>query len=126
MLLNLSNHPSFTWPADQISVAQAAYGEVLDLAFPAIDPLWTSEEVQKLATQYAQEILALEPRPQAVHLMGEMTFSFCLLGILQAQGLFCIASTTQRKVIEKAPGHKEVQFEFVQFRNYPFIATKTL
>jgi hypothetical protein len=55
--------------------------------------------------------------PQAVHLMGEMTFTFRLVTMLQAAGIPCIASTTHRTV-EERDGKKIVQFEFVQFRPY--------
>lgn len=118
MLLNLSNHPSLTWSVTQLSAAQEAYSGVIDLPFPAIDPTWTKQEIQALAEQYVATILALDPVPTAVHLMGELTFSFALVGLLQALGITCVASTARRQVIEKAPGHKEAIFEFVQFRAY--------
>ena len=37
MFINFTNHPSAQWSAEQKAAAQA-YGEVIDLAFPAIDP----------------------------------------------------------------------------------------
>jgi len=37
-LINLSNHPSGNWPAEQIQVAQAQYGRVVDMPFPRINP----------------------------------------------------------------------------------------
>jgi hypothetical protein len=118
MLLNLSNHPSTTWSAAQLSAAQAAYGGVSDHPFPAIDPVWVKQDIHALAEQYVATILALSPRPVAVHLMGELTFSFALVRLLQALGITCVASTARRQVVEKAPGHKEAIFEFVQFRVY--------
>ena len=121
MLLNLSNHPSFSWSAGQLNAAQQEYGTITDWAFPLIDPYWTSKEVQALAVQYHTDITKLTPLPLAVHLMGEMTFCCTLVQLLQSQGMCCIASTTRRLVQEKAPGHKEVHFEFVQFRDYPLL-----
>lgn len=118
MLLNLSNHPSHTWSAAQRSAAQAAYGGVIDLPFPAIDPIWTKPEIQALAEQYVVTILALDPVPTAVHLMGELTFSFALVHLLQAQGITCVASTARRQSIDKGEGRKEIVFEFVRFRAY--------
>ena len=76
------------------------------------------QEIHALAEQYLATILALSPRPVAVHLMGELTFSFALVGLLQALGITCVASTARRQVIEKSPGRKEAIFEFVQFRAY--------
>lgn len=37
MLLNLSNHPASAWSTAQLIVAQSTYGDIYDLAFPAID-----------------------------------------------------------------------------------------
>lgn len=121
MLINLSNHPSSSWSARQLNAAQQAYETINDWAFPHIDPSWTNQEVQELAQQYAGDVAKIAPRPQAVHLMGEMTFCCTLVQLLQAEGIRCIASTTRRQVQEKAPGHKEVLFEFVQFRDYPLL-----
>ena len=118
MLLNLSNHPSLNWSSTQLSAAQEAYGGVTDLPFPAIDPTWTKQEIQTLAEQYVATILGMSPVPEAVHLMGELTFSFALVKLLKARGITCVASTARRQVVEKAPGHKEAIFEFVQFRAY--------
>lgn len=125
MLLNLSNHPSSSWSAAQINAAQENYETILDWTFPMIDPHWTSSEVEELATQYAENIAKLDPQPQAIHLMGEMTFCCTLVQLLQTQGIRCIASTTRRQVQEKAPGQKEVLFEFVQFREYPLLQAKS-
>ena len=115
MLLNLSNHPSSRWPVEQVAAAQQQYGSVTDLPFPHVPPEATADEVQQLAEEYYQQIK--KTKPQAVHLMGEMTFTFRLVTMLQAVGIPCIASTTHRTV-EERDGKKIVLFEFVQFRHY--------
>jgi len=115
MLLNLSNHPSPTWPANQMAAAREQFGEVEDLPFPAIGPDWTTEQVQQLAAEYFDKVV--QRRPAAVHLMGEMAFTFALVQQLKAAGIPCLASTSRRDVREEG-GQKIVQFQFVQFRPY--------
>jgi len=115
MLLNLSNHPSDRWTDAQQLAAKEEFGTVEDLPFPAIDPTMQAEDLQTLAQHYFETIQSLSPT--AVHLMGEMTFTFALVQKLKAAGIPCVASTSHRKV-EERDGKKIVQFEFVQFRPY--------
>lgn len=116
MLLNLSNHPSTHWPRPQTEAAINAYGEIQDLPFPQIDPTWTSAQIGELADQYLQKIQALQPT--AVHIMGEVTFTFALVEKLLAAGIPCIASTTERLVTTNPDGSKTSVFRFVAFRPY--------
>jgi hypothetical protein len=115
MLINLSNHPSTKWTTEQSAVVEKIYGNINDLPFPQIAPGATKKEVRKLAKQYLKKIKELEP--DAVHLMGEMTFTFALVTKLKKAGIPCIASTTNR-IVEEKDGKKIVQFQFVQFREY--------
>lgn len=115
MLLNLSNHPSERWPDDQRQAATAQYGSVQDLPFPNIPPDATADAVRMLVEQYEHKVRQIDPT--AVHLMGEMTFTYALVQRLQAVGIPCIASTTER-IAEERDGQKVVTFRFVQFRGY--------
>lgn len=115
MFLNLSNHPSSRWGEKQLTTAQQ-YGQLKDLPFPNIPPAASSEEVEQMAENYKNKVLQLAPK--IVHLTGEMTFTACLARKLQAEGLQCVASTTDRIVLEEEDGSKTVKFEFVQFRTY--------
>ena len=56
MFINFTNHPSAQWSAEQKAAAQA-YGEVIDLAFPAIDPAADEAALDSLASAYAARIL---------------------------------------------------------------------
>ena len=116
MLLNLSNHPSVSWSKEQFDAAVLQYGSIEDLAFPHIAPDATTEDVTQLAQTYFEEI---DPSVSAVHLMGEMTFVYALVGLLQRAGIQVVCSTTQRTVLEEHDGKKTAQFRFVQFRAYP-------
>lgn len=118
MLLNLSNHPSTQWTPEQREAAEQQFGRIMDLTFPAIDPQWHLDRVRLEAEKYYIQIRK-EASLQVitVHLMGEMTFCFQLLEMLQEAGIPTVASTTQRIVTEKE-GLKTVRFEFAGFRAY--------
>lgn len=115
MLLNLTNHPSANWPENQLKAASENYGHVQDLPFPQIDPDWDEARIDRLSKEYFEQITEL--RPQAVHIMGEMTFTYRLVELLKTAGIPCIASTTVRRVSEKE-GRKTSVFNFVKFREY--------
>lgn len=118
LFLNLSNHSSDKWSKAQLDAARA-YGEVVDMPFPEIDPGATTEEIHRLAEEYAEEITSSYlDRDLTIHLMGEMTFTFRLVTLLLARGVSCVASTTQRKTSELPDGKKESIFEFKEFREY--------
>ncbi|MCB9282939.1 MAG: TIGR02221 family CRISPR-associated protein [Lewinellaceae bacterium] len=114
-LLNLSNHPSANWMPDQLTAAHNLYGAVEDLSFPAVDPKSDGKQLRELIDKYFVQIV--NHRPAAVHIMGEMTFTFNLVHLLKEAGIPCIASTTERIVTEEN-GKKIVQFQFIQFREY--------
>jgi hypothetical protein len=116
MLLNLSNHPSDRWSEKQKNVAIEQYGTIKDLPFPNVPPEATSDEVLQLAEVYEAKIR--QANPTAVHLMGEMTFTFALVQKLKTAGIPCVASTSQRETEELPDGTKKVRFQFVRFRPY--------
>jgi hypothetical protein len=85
------------------------------MSFPNIPPELVGIELDELVETYASKIKA--ENPQAVHVMGEMTFTYRLVNHLKANDILCIASTTNR-IVEEKDGKKIVQFQFVQFRAY--------
>jgi len=115
MLLNLSNHPSTAWEMKQYQNAVQEFHEVVDMTFPMIDPEANDIDIDLLVENYFTEIKKLIP--QAIHIMGELTFTFRMVTKLKNAGITCIASTTKRNVIEK-DGAKVSRFEFVKFREY--------
>jgi len=121
MLLNLSNYPSASWPDAQRRAARERFGPVADLVFPQVPPAAGLDEVAGLASEYLGRILerrAEAAGPFAVHLMGEMTFTFILANLLKAHRIPCLASTTERTVTEEADGRKVSHFRFIGFRPY--------
>jgi len=122
MLINLSNHPSETWSSAQLEAATQEFGLVQDIPFPTIPPDMSSSEVVMLAEQYAKKVISILPSevqpPDAVHIMGELTFGYAIVAILQKQTIRCIASTTERNVEVLADNTRTVRFEFKRFREY--------
>ena len=113
MFLNLSNHPSANWSEKQLA---AAGGNVVDMPFPQVAPDGDETYIEHLATEYYNKILEMQG-VTAVHIMGEMNFTFALVTKLKASGFKCVASTTKRETIEEN-GMKISKFEFVKFREY--------
>jgi len=116
MLLNISNHPSAAWSINQKQTAETLYGSVIDMPFPNIPSQYSTKEVATLVAEYKEKVLVLAP--QAVHLMGEMTFTCALVRAIQKEGITCIASTSERTVVDEGDGKKTVIFNFVRFREY--------
>lgn len=116
-LVNLTNHPSNTWPQAQRAAAET-YGTVVDWPFPAVNPDSTEQEISDTASKLVQEIVAHYGTECTVHLMGEFTMTAALLHHFQQRGIVCVASTTERIFSETEPGKKVVEFKFVKFRKY--------
>ena len=117
VLINLSNHPVGKWSEKQRKAA-AAYGHVMDIPFPTIEPEASEDDIRKLASNYVEKIQEVSSSHDiTVHIMGEMTFTFSVVQQLKAIGIRCVASTTQRNVSEQN-GQKTSIFEFVKFREY--------
>jgi len=118
MLLNLSNHPSEKWGQQQKDAAIIQFGGVLDMPFPLIDPIATLEEVQILAEEMLEMIHAKQLPALSVHVMGEFTFCYSLLKLLEQEGIGAYASTTKREVVVDEAGVKTSVFLFIKFRPY--------
>jgi ATP-dependent exoDNAse (exonuclease V) alpha subunit len=116
MLLNFTNHPSAGWSEKQINAALDTYESIEDLPFPRIDPMDDEEELKELAKKYLTEIK--DKNPTAVHIMGEMNFTFIMVNYLTNAGIACIASTTERDVETLSDGSLRTVFNFVGFRKY--------
>ncbi|GHT14377.1 hypothetical protein FACS189426_20620 [Bacteroidia bacterium] len=119
MLINLSNHPSAQWSAEQRAAAEKQFGEIQDLPFPAVDPTGESIYIEQLAQDYLNIIAKKHfsnPLP-TIHIMGEMNFTYSIVRLLQNYGFTCVSSTTER-IAKEENGVKTSEFRFVRFRNY--------
>lgn len=118
VFLNLSNHPYHDWEDCQKQAA-TVYGDVVDMSFPIVDEREDEAYITHLAQTYFQQIKEIgTPQSLTVHLMGEMTFCFALLKMLQQEGYTCVASTSKRMVEEIYTSQKQVVFQFERFRKY--------
>lgn len=121
MLLNISNHPSAGWPAAQREAAVARFGAVADLPHPSVDPAAGTADITALARQTLQAVLDHPGQPHAVHVMGEQSFCYALIQLLQAHGLPVFCSTTRRIAETLDNGDIRRGFTFVQFREYSLL-----
>jgi ATP-dependent exoDNAse (exonuclease V) alpha subunit len=119
MLVNFTNHPSEKWTEIQKNAAIEKYNEIVDVHFPHINPGADELDIKAEALKYAEVIISL--KPSAVHIMGEMNFTFQLVHLLMEEGIECIASTTERIVEDFADGSQKSSFYFVKFRSYNFL-----
>ncbi len=121
MLINLSNHPINQWSVKQLNSAKKKYVKIVDIPFPAINPGANSTEITDKAELYNKKCLTIlkksTDKNNAVHIMGELTFTYALVRILKENSITCIASATARNVIQTKT-HKNSIFEFVRFREY--------
>lgn len=115
MLLNLSNHPSSNWTETQLAAA-GGESQVIDLPFPTVSPDGDEAYIEQLANDYYDKINAMS-NIEAVHIMGEMNFTYALVSKLKAHNIRCLASTTKRETVEEN-GVKISKFNFVRFREY--------
>ena len=119
IFINHTNHPSTRWSAEQISAARA-YGEIFDIAFPAINAKATAEEVRELVQKNFKMILELEPA--VVLCQGEFNYTFSMVEQLKASGVKVVAATSERVAVEEILSDGSTRqistFRFVQFREY--------
>lgn len=118
VFVNLSNHPSSDWTDKQLKAAER-YGKVVDVAFPAIPPEADERVISQMADHYVAIVHEMaKDKAVTLHVMGEMTFVFRVVSQLEAMGVTCLASTTERIVHVTDAGEKISEFHFVRFRKY--------
>ncbi len=120
MLINLSNHPSALWSDKQL-IAAHAFGDIIDLKFPSVDPNKGSKYIDRLACEYFKRIEALiadvgVSQTIYVHLMGEFSFCFTLFQLLKKHEIRCVVSTSNRVSYTDESNQKISEFNFVRFR----------
>ena len=119
IFINLSSHPSTAWSLQQLSEA-SKYGDIVDRAFPEVDPHMSGEDVRKTAQNIAAEIA--EIKPDAVMCQGEFTLTYALVQALKAYQITVFAACSQRCTEETTDENgntvKKAVFRFVQFRTY--------
>lgn len=119
MFINFSNHLSDKWQRKQIDSADI-YGEIMDIPFPMVPATTTSEEIKRIAVDYAKKIL--EMKPDVVMVQGEFTLTYAVIELLKKENIRCVAACSDRVtkeiILKDGNIQKESIFEFVQFREY--------
>ena len=123
MFINFSNHRIENWGEEQLAAAKS-YGEIIDLPFPNVDPEGDENYISNLTEEYVEKIVSMiqNPLQDVVHIMGELNLVFSLVSRLTAKGVTCVASTTERIVVEKVTEtgepRKSATCKFRQLRAY--------
>lgn len=119
VFVNLTNHPWASWSQPQKEAA-LAYGDVVDFAFPSVEPDSSPEDIWNTARDIAGEILPM--KPSAVLVQGEFTLTHALVHILQEAGVLALAACSERCTVstvnEAGETIRQSVFRFVRFRSY--------
>lgn len=120
VFINLSNHNSADWGANQMEAARV-YGRVIDIDFPQVDPYWTDAVFNRVVDTYYEKIMAYAD--PVVMLQGEFVFTYRLADRLIGAGIKVVAVCSERRAVEYIDENgkyvKKSGFVFVQFREYP-------
>lgn len=126
-LMNLTNHPLSSWPSTQREAALSTWGSVLELAPDAMLVAVDADEsgVVRQAMEMVDEV---ERRAAGAALVaGELRLTLALVALLQARGVHCVTTVSERHVREepRADGSVHVvrTYRFAGFRDLPQLAT---
>lgn len=118
MFVNISNHPTAKWAAEQREAALALGGELRDIQFPNVPTRATTAEVVALAENLAAQVSDVD----VAMVQGEFTLAYATIRRLRARGVRVVAACTERKVQEVAKPDGSVEktavFVFAAFRDY--------
>lgn len=121
MFANISNHPSREWTEAQRSACEALGGEIVDFAFPNVDPEWSSWQVNEIGQDLAERVAGVGVRAALVQ--GEFTLTWVLVRELRNRGIRCFAAATARNSevdrTEDGTTLRRSVYRFVRMREYP-------
>lgn len=119
IFVNISNHSSSAWGEAQKQAAARLADRLIDVPFPDVPPEAEPSEIESLAEEIVRNLPA-----GTTHALvqGEFTLTTAIVRRLQAQGICCLAATTERRVEKTAEGDEVRRFKFVRFRPYPQLA----
>ena len=122
MFLNITNHPSDKWSDEQTEAALVLGQEVMDIPFPNVPPIATTEAVMAVAQTLVATLAHIGPNADGrfALVQGEASLTFELSRMLLALGWRVVVACSDRKVVERVredgTTEKTSVFEFKQFR----------
>ena len=125
-LVNLTNHPLETWPATQRERALAQWGAVLELSAGAtlVDIASDEEAVVRQAQALVDE--SRRRGATAALVAGELRLTLALVALLQAAGVACVTTVSERHVEETPQPDGTMRtlrtYRFAGFRRVPDLA----
>ena len=121
MFINLTNHSSETWDADQLAEARK-YGEIIDISFPAVPANADESYICALADSCLVKMTGYLNSDCVVLVQGEFTLVFVIVSRLKAQGIRTVAACSERisstRTDKSGREIKESVFRFSRFREY--------
>ena len=123
MFINVSNHVSSKWSKKQLEAAMelTSDNQIEDIQFPAVPATATTTDVISMADSLYSDIMS--KRPEAVMVAGEFTLAYTIIKLLMQHGVKVVAACSDRRthevVNEDGTTTKTVNFEFIQFREFP-------
>lgn len=123
MFINLSNHPSDKWGNTQLESALALTtdNQIKDIKFPAVPATATTADVLTIADGLYHTVM--ENKPEVVMIAGEFSLAYTLIELCLRAGVKVVAACSDRRTKETVNKDgtvtKTVNFEFIQFREFP-------
>ncbi|MDO4965766.1 MAG: hypothetical protein Q4E51_03580 [Lachnospiraceae bacterium] len=90
-------------------------GELVNVAFPVVEPSATKEEVYKMADECVEKIMG--NNPAVVYCLGDLSLLYRVVELLKAKGVKVVTACNERIVSKRDEG-KIAGFRFVQFREF--------
>ena len=119
IFINLSNHSSLSWNADQRAAAEK-YGEIVDIPFPQIPASASGSDIDILVNEYLEKISQYDAA--AVMVQGEFVFTYRMINALKNRGITVLAACSERVsceyVDDEGNTNRTSKFVFVRFREY--------
>lgn len=122
MFINISNHPSTRWSAEQLAAAKNLGGNVIDIALPNVPPTASTEDVGGMAKAIAEDAIGSVPLGESATAMVAGPLGFCraAVKVLEKAGITCVEACSERstseQVLPDGSTRKVVTFQFIQFR----------
>jgi hypothetical protein len=112
--INISNHPSSKWSAEQVEEAKRLGGVIVDMPFPNVPAGASRSEVGRLA----DEVMARVPDYAIAMVQGEFSLTYAITRRLRWRGTRVVVATSERQVREQVKDGKTEKVAVYEFRGF--------